>query len=133
MLISLALQHVTLLGWGWIYRANVETFYKTFPYYSPPQLHFSVLIVGLNFIHVVDISDPSNLQRPYFVQVGPDGSGEGTDVETCGTLVAASYDSFVDPLDGRVFIYSTYDANADEPMKLLHSIPGKPRKCNKSY
>ena len=76
----------------------------------------------------MDISDPSNLQRPYFVQVAPAGSGEGTDVETCDSLVAVSYDNFVNPLDGRVFIYTTYDATAAEPMQLLFSIPGKYRK-----
>ena len=84
-------------------------------------------ILGLNYIHVIDISDPTSLSRPYYVSVAEDGTGEGTDVETCGNLVAVSYDNFVNPLDGSVIIYRTYDASAETPMERLFTIPGNER------
>ena len=65
------------------------------------------------------------MSRPYYVSVGPDGSGDVTDVETCGQWVAVSFDNVISPLNGRVMIYTSYNAEANPPMQLLYEFAGE--------
>ena len=61
----------------------------------------------------------------YDIQVGEDETTvEATDVEACGSWIAISYDDLVDRLEGRVQVYSAYNASQSPPMELVADING---------
>lgn len=85
-------------------------------------LLFSLLLQGRDLIHVLDYSDPENIERVDYYQIPVEG--KAIDLETCGDLVAVSYDDTNQPLLGKVYIFRTYDGSS---LQLLQEIHGEYR------
>ena len=78
------------------------------------------LITGNNNVHVVDLSDVTNLTLLHHTSF--DGF-DITDVEYCGGYVFMSMDNKADIENGMVKVYRGYNSTTDQ-MELLHSITG---------
>ena len=78
------------------------------------------LIPGNNNIHVVDLSDVTNLTLLHHMSF--DGVAI-TDVEYCGGYVFASMDNKADIENGMVKVFRGYNATTDQ-IELLHNITG---------
>jgi len=91
--------------------------------FDPSPEQYYLYIAGIFHLTVLDYSDPTNPETVHLISVEHEiGIGELTDIDSCGTYVAATFGDLDDSRRGRVLVWTTYDPASQDGMTLLHDI-----------
>ena len=89
--------------------------------FQTQRYFFLTFIPGNNNIHVIDLSDVTNMTILHHTSIA--GNVAITDVEFCDGYVFVAIDNKADLENGMVKVYRAYNMVTDQ-LELLHTITG---------